>query len=929
MFTEKNVCRIILILLLLSESFPVLAQDMHFVSYFVKSSNDWQEITEDIHRKQVQSAKIHVQAGTTIEELSFDFPKLHHLEIVGTGEIKTINTRLFHFSNQTNIRINNIHFVVGSVNNSTFFINAEDYAGIFELVSAEISLQHQSIRLNGVEGAFEAKHSRITQTISNTSENSLLFQDLKGLLLSQTELEVQQVHLSGVADIRIQKSTIKIQNDFVVSQVNKADFSQNTINFISGGLNISAPPTLLNENRGRTTSSFSVVNNMISSSTSTAVIIEGLDNIYFVHNSIRGRIAFSAPLLFVGTIKNNIFYGSNGLAFDLEGFGTQLELDYNIYYSKSGILARVGESIWEHLIDWQLDLSQFNAHSHQGDPVFVSPMDLHIKGLLPNNKGDSTVNIPIDFDGDLRPLPLGSAVDIGADEYLPPIIDVVLSSIFIGSDNCQNASLALFGVVENFGTTIIPAGTVLEVQIFDGLTTQVISTTLGNHVHSGERDTIFIQSLLYQNGTILNILGNLFVNADNRPDNNAISRTLSLAPQRPLVIDSVSICSSATSVTLTALQPLNYPVLWFEEASDSIPFGIGNAVASTQSGIFAPIDSFYAGVASFPSSLKTPFSGSDTIDVSNLTISPKTNIFITDVSVVPIESGWSFVNVFVRKNPTESWQLLYMQNDLLQANHLRKFSFNTPYAVMLGESAEIRILINSGSRLRGLYFQDDTESIIENQDISIQPTLNTTSVGAGMKEGFFSGKIGYLIEPCPNFRSNVSVYSAEDTVYAAFTTIQQPDGSILFDASSSLGNRFVWDFGNGYFSMGQQVLHHYFNENEFLVTLTVYNDPCGLQDNTNLSVAGSLSDVYESNQDIQVFPNPSSDYIQILGNLRNSSDAIRVTIVNALGQKVQETAFYNDSPNRIIDISGLSNGLYYITLEDDLGELGVHKVVKN
>ncbi len=58
----------------------------------------------------------------------------------------------------------------------------------------------------------------------------------------------------------------------------------------------------------------------------------------------------------------------------------------------------------------------------EGNPLFVnatSPADLHLIGTLANDTGDNSVGIHVDIDGDSRPLPPSTKVDIGADEYHP------------------------------------------------------------------------------------------------------------------------------------------------------------------------------------------------------------------------------------------------------------------------------------------------------------------------------------------------------------------------------------------------------------------------------------------------------------------------------------------------------------------------------
>ncbi len=62
--------------------------------------------------------------------------------------------------------------------------------------------------------------------------------------------------------------------------------------------------------------------------------------------------------------------------------------------------------------------------------------------------------------------------------------------------------------------------------------------------------------------------------------------------------------------------------------------------------------------------------------------------------------------------------------------------------------------------------------------------------------------------------------------------------------------------------------------------------------------------------DFQIYPNPASNYL----NIKTQSTNYNVTIYNSLGQKVNATL----SENRI-DISNLSDGIYFIKIETETG----------
>ncbi|WP_026452619.1 T9SS type A sorting domain-containing protein [Aequorivita capsosiphonis] len=72
----------------------------------------------------------------------------------------------------------------------------------------------------------------------------------------------------------------------------------------------------------------------------------------------------------------------------------------------------------------------------------------------------------------------------------------------------------------------------------------------------------------------------------------------------------------------------------------------------------------------------------------------------------------------------------------------------------------------------------------------------------------------------------------------------------------------------------------------------------------------SLSTEDYSKADFQIYPNPTSDYL----NIRTQSNDFTFRIYNALGQKTNTTKVENE-----IDVSNLSNGIYFIRIESETG----------
>ncbi|CAN0301794.1 unnamed protein product, partial [Chrysoparadoxa australica] len=91
----------------------------------------------------------------------------------------------------------------------------------------------------------------------------------------------------------------------------------------------------------------------------------------------------------------------------------------NIYWGENVTTPfRFGSTNFANYTDWA-NLSG-DQNSLVGDPEFLSNLDLHVDGLLGDSQGIALANITTDIDGDTRPMPPATGVDIGADEFVLP-----------------------------------------------------------------------------------------------------------------------------------------------------------------------------------------------------------------------------------------------------------------------------------------------------------------------------------------------------------------------------------------------------------------------------------------------------------------------------------------------------------------------------
>ncbi len=173
-----------------------------------------------------------------------------------------------------------------------------------------------------------------------------------------------------------------------------------------------------------------IANNMIYANNSAIVMWGNNSNVNIYHNTAHNTAMGFSAMEFVGnnfdmSLYNNIFSTPNGVALDASpSLPSTIDIDYNLYqYQASRNIAWDGSASYTNLATWQAAKPALNRNSVEGNPLFVratSPADLHLLGTLANDTGDNSVGIHVDIDGDSRPLPPSTKVDIGADEYHLP-----------------------------------------------------------------------------------------------------------------------------------------------------------------------------------------------------------------------------------------------------------------------------------------------------------------------------------------------------------------------------------------------------------------------------------------------------------------------------------------------------------------------------
>jgi hypothetical protein len=189
-----------------------------------------------------------------------------------------------------------------------------------------------------------------------------------------------------------------------------------------------------------------VTNNMIKFNSIAGLYMSNVRATDIFHNTIYGAGTSTsntcADILTPSdvNIKNNIFVNETGYVFRNSLASALASMNHNLYYqvSPNTNFISFGTNVFNNFSQWQTNIFGHGANDVYGDPVFFSTSDLHVDGNLANDAGDNTTGVIIDIDGENRPFPGSSNVDIGADEYKPKdndcgVINLVTPNIPLAS----------------------------------------------------------------------------------------------------------------------------------------------------------------------------------------------------------------------------------------------------------------------------------------------------------------------------------------------------------------------------------------------------------------------------------------------------------------------------------------------------------------
>lgn len=307
--------------------------------------------------------------------------------------IKGVQNALFALGDSTTLDQNWV--ITGNDAGSTVVAEKLSFRGF-----AVQNAQNFQITRNHISGISSSTAS------SSTMSGILIGSTLSGGLIDRNEIkDIRQNNTAGWGSNGIQISSastlsnVTISNNFI-SDI--ASFGFNAVTSQDNGYGI-----MINSG-----ASFKIYNNTVSMNTNQTAA-----------GSITAAVNIATAVTGVGGIdlrgnilSNSQTVGTRYAVYNSSASNVFSTINFNDYFAQNvGFVVSAQAT----LANWQTATGQ-DANSKSVDPLFVSATDLHLKTVSTLiDQAVSLAGITADYDGQIRPV--GSANDIGADEWVPAV----------------------------------------------------------------------------------------------------------------------------------------------------------------------------------------------------------------------------------------------------------------------------------------------------------------------------------------------------------------------------------------------------------------------------------------------------------------------------------------------------------------------------
>ncbi|MEZ4847465.1 MAG: S8 family serine peptidase [Bacteroidia bacterium] len=221
---------------------------------------------------------------------------------------------------------------------------------------------------------------------------------------------------------------------------------------------------------------------------------------------------------------------------------------------------------------------------------------------------------------------------------------------------------------------------------------------------------------------------------------------------------------------------------------------------------------------------------------------------------------------------------------------------------------------------------------------SLNGIVNITGSNNGLYNYFYDWDVEYETSctRTPAF-TNVTPGSVFPAFTASDTVLDITDGkSVRFTNTSTGGESFDWNFGDGNTSTEENPKHNYTAAGVYTAGLSVTSkEGCIAATSKKITVTGTypysvgINDILDNLGSIDIIPNPTSGKFQVFFDLKQMIEA-DIEIFNLVGQQVRKIASRNYKQDKLaLDLSDQTPGIYYLKVSFNNQQIVKKVVVRN
>lgn len=280
------------------------------------------------------------------------------------------------------------------------------------------------------------------------------------------------------------------------------------------------------------------------------------------------------------------------------------------------------------------------------------------------------------------------------------------------------------------------------------------------------------------------------------------------------------------------------------------------------------------------------------------------------ISDLRIDSSYTFVSDTLSPSPRF---ILHINVD---------YDINVTNSTCFNDNSALFTL--SGNGISGSYFNVYNENGILID--SLEASSDSISF-LNMNAGIYSLQTNH-IGTCTMINQNIIITEQEEVIadfsFPLDTVVLDFSNEVYFSNHSLGSNSYLWDFGDGNYSVDENPIYTYDIAGTYTITLTADNDSIGLCTNVftdNIFVQDDLLNLNDANynDDFNIYISNSTLHI----DLNSKDEQFNYVLISDLTGRVVKLSDFKSS----INVDFLNHGVYIISLLNNKNNLSISKKV--